>query len=136
LLESGDDEHLLHEVEQELRGITGRVKPERGCQTEAARPTTLGVVPEEKDVEHLTSKVEDLEHSVEQLTIVISDTEACLLDAMQRSSNLEIEVAKREAQIESLARDSRQKAESAVKSQKVTSFCSFKLRFPQLFPTR
>ena len=82
----------------------------------------LGVVPEEKDVEHLTSRVEELENSVEQLSIVINDTEACLQEAQQRASVLQTELAKRETHIEDIAKDSRIKAEAAVKAQKVGSF--------------
>lgn len=114
-----DDDHLLHEVEQELRGGVSRTKPaERGCQTEVVKHV-LGVVHEEKDVEHLASKVEDLENSVEQLSIVINDTEACLQEAQQKASTLETELAKRDAHIENLAKQSRLKAEAAVKAQKV-----------------
>ena len=67
------DDHLLHEVEQELRGtlLQNRSKPaERSCQTES-KSSILGVVPEEKDIEHLASKVEELEATVDQLTICI-----------------------------------------------------------------
>lgn len=115
-----EDDHLLHEVEQELKGVSSsRAKPaERGCQTEVIKHV-LGVVPEEKDVEHLASKVEDLENSVEQLSIVINDTEACLQEAQQKASQLELELAKRDAHIENLARESRLKAEAAVRAQKV-----------------
>ena len=114
-----DDDHLLHEVEQELRGTLNRSRPERSCQTD--QKPVLGVVPEEKDIEHLASKVEELETTVEQLTICISDTEACLLDAQQKAANLETEVAKRDAHIEALASDSRSQAQSAVQAQKVRS---------------
>ena len=56
---------MLHEVEQELRGGVNVSKAEAASadlrrQTSAASTTsmnTLGVVPEEKDVEHLASKV-------------------------------------------------------------------------------
>ena len=94
-----------------------RSRPERSCQTD--QKPVLGVVPEEKDIEHLASKVEELETTVEQLTICISDTEACLLDAQQKAANLETEVAKRDAHIEALASDSRSQAQSAVQAQKV-----------------
>ncbi len=106
-----DEDHLLHEVEQELRGCPGGQPQPLNLR--------LGVVPEEKDVEHLASKVEDLENSVEQLSIVITDTEACLIEAQQRASVLESELAKRDAHIENLAKESRLKAEAAVKAQKV-----------------
>ena len=66
-----DDDHLLHEVEEELRGTLNRSKPERSCQTE--QKFVLGVVPEEKDIEHLASKVEELETTVEQLSICIGN---------------------------------------------------------------
>lgn len=127
-----DDDHLLHEVEQELRGVASSRKPaERGCQTEVVKHV-LGVVPEEKDVEHLASKVEDLENSVEQLSIVINDTEACLQEAQQKASTLELELAKRDAHIESLAKDSRVKAEAAVKAQKVQFFIRIR-KFSNMF---
>ena len=70
------DDHLLHEVEQELRGTllqnrsSMNIRPERSCQTES-KSSILGVVPEEKDIEHLASKVEELEATVDQLTICI-----------------------------------------------------------------
>lgn len=76
-------------------------------------------------MEQLASKVEDLENSVEQLTIVINDTEACLHEAQQRASSLQQELTKREAQIEALAKESRTKAEAAVKAQKVVHIVRF-----------
>ena len=68
----------------------------------------------------LASKVEDLESSVEQLSIVINDTEACLQEAQQRASALEFELAKKDAHLENLAKDTRVKAEAAIRAQKVT----------------
>ena len=68
----------------------------------------------------LASKVEDLESSVEQLSIVINDTEACLQEAQQRASALEFELAKKDAYLENLAKDTRVKAEAAIRAQKVT----------------
>ena len=67
----------------------------------------------------LASKVEDLESSVEQLSIVINDTEACLQEAQQRASALEFELAKKDAYLENLAKDTRVKAEAAIRAQKV-----------------
>ena len=69
----------------------------------------------------LASKVEDLESSVEQLSIVINDTEACLQEAQQRASALEFELAKKDAYLENLAKDTRVKAEAAIRAQKVTT---------------
>ena len=63
--------------------------------------------------------MEDLESSVEQLSIVINDTEACLQEAQQRASALEVELAKKDAYIENLAKDTRLKAEAAIRAQKV-----------------
>ena len=126
-MEADDDTHLLHEVEQELRGGVSGSKPAEqrsGGQTtsEGIKHTTLGVVPEEKDVEHLASKVEDLESSVEQLSIVINDTEACLQEAQQRATVLELELAKKDAYIENLAKDTINRAEAAIRAQKVHMF--------------
>ena len=64
--------------------------------------------------------MEDLESSVEQLSIVINDTEACLQEAQQRASALEFELAKKDAYLENLAKDTRVKAEAAIRAQKVT----------------
>ena len=75
----------------------------------------------------LASKVEDLESSVEQLSIVINDTEACLQEAQQRASALEFELAKKDAYLENLAKDTRVKAEAAIRAQKVKlPFSDFK----------
>ena len=63
--------------------------------------------------------MEDLESSVEQLSIVINDTEACLQEAQQKASTLELELAKKDAYIENLAKDTRVKAEAAIRAQKV-----------------
>ena len=62
--------------------------------------------------------MEDLESSVEQLSIVINDTEACLQEAQQRASALELELAKKDAYIKNLAEDTRLKAEAAIRAQK------------------
>merc|ERR1711976_815257 len=65
------DTHLIHELEEELKGVH-LVRPERGCQTDETHrlhhSSFLGIVPEEKDVEQLAAKVEELENSLDQMT--------------------------------------------------------------------
>ena len=122
-----DDENLIDEVERELRESLSLscgsnhprpLETEKGCQTDEPQ-NCLSVVIEHKHEEHLAARVEELEQSVEQLTIVISDTEACLQEATAKSASLENELAQRDTHIEGLARESRLKAEAAVKAQKV-----------------
>ena len=87
------DTHLIHELEEELKGVH-LVKPERGCQTDETsthrlhHSSFLGIVPEEKDVEQLAAKVEELENSLDQMTVVIHDTETCLIGNVQFFVNL------------------------------------------------
>lgn len=118
--EEDNDSHLIRELEQELRGCS-RVKPERGCQTELDihQPCrqVLGIVPEEKDVEQMASKIEELETSLEQMNVVIQDTESCLMESQQRALYLEAEMSKRDTQIEGLIKEGRVKGEAAVKAQ-------------------
>ena len=140
------DTHLIHELEEELRGIkqsSNNIKPERGCQTEynnhhqrLPSSSVLGSVPEEKDVEQLAAKIEDLENSLDQMTVVIHDTETCLVEAQQKASSWQEEVSKRDSQIETLLREGRMKGEAAVRAQQVSkkilkSF--FKAMYPLLF---
>ena len=81
------------------------MKPERGCQTDGSeasgghRRQVLGIVPEEKDVEQMASKIEDLETSLDQMNVVIQDTESCLMEAQQKALHLEVELTKRDTQI-------------------------------------
>ena len=120
--EEDTDSYLIRELEQELRGVSGcKVKPERGCQTEVEASVhhrqVLGIVPEEKDVEQMASKIEDLETSLEQMNVVIQDTESCLMESQQKALHLEMELAKRDTQIEGLVKEGRAKSEAAVKAQ-------------------
>ena len=131
--EEGDDQdtHLIHELEEELRGIkhsSNNLKPERGCQTDHQRlqSSVLGSVPEEKDVEQLAAKIEELENSLDQMTVVIHDTETCLVEAQQKASSWQEEVSKRDSQIETLLREGRMKGEAAVKAQQVSLKLSLK----------
>ena len=136
------DTHLIHELEEELRGIkqsSNNLKPERGCQTEynnhhqrLPSSSVLGSVPEEKDVEQLAAKIEDLENSLDQMTVVIHDTETCLVEAQQKASSWQEEVSKRDSQIETLLREGRMKGEAAVRAQQVSKKI-FKIFFKAMY---